>query len=118
MNLSKEEAAFLSEKVRPHSWGDLAAQWANLTYSLDGYDHSIYDYDNDVSVRLILQQAVEDASRDLQAKVARLLQEHDERFLNKTKSISRPRYEGDIWHSRIPVNPGPSLQEDIDQGNL
>ena len=118
MNLTPDEVALLNEKCHPHTWSELVSKWAKLTKSLDGYDYSIYDFDNDVSVRSIIQSAINASPKRLQDKALALLKEHDERFLKRTKPVERLRYEVDNWHSRIPIHPGAGLQEDIDSGNL
>lgn len=123
--LSQDEMAVLREaiaSVTSRSFNSLVNDYRLLVQSLDGYAFSIYDYDNDLSPRVTLSQALKKCSPEIQSKVSSGLRSLDMLFEERTTLVKRSfdngEPESDLWYSRLPARPGRELQDDIDSGNL
>jgi hypothetical protein len=97
----------------------LLAQWANVVRHIErGYQDCIYEYDNDVDVRVCLGEALARSPHRLAPRAAARLAEWDRRFLAATRPgpATAPRdarptsYE---WLDRLPINPGLELLQDL-----
>lgn len=127
---SKQEAAELSAAlatVLPEgsdaSFDQLVYQYRLFVHSVDGYAFTIYDYDNDLSVRESLDRALQSCSAELREKAQASLQKLDDQFLQETVAAERkygPNCEDCSfnWYSRLPRNPGDTLKEDIEAWNF
>lgn len=84
-----------------------------------GYDDSIYEYTNDLTVRDRLQRVVQGARPGLRAKLERALAEGDRRFEAATEESARPLGEfGEAsppwWWRRMPRRRPRELAEDLE----
>jgi hypothetical protein len=89
----------------------------------EGYDDSIYEYTNDLSVRDLLQVVVDNSSLTLREKLIDALQICDERFQKATEESKRsvlPDKEKSQawWWFRVPVKPGLELKNDLQLDGL
>ena len=117
-SFSDDETTLLNRYAEPHAFADLLGRWQRVTESLEGYDFTIYDYDDDVDSRVLLQDALDRAPVDLQVKGWAVLRPFDEAFLIGTVWVSRSRYPQGGWHARLPIKPGVTMQADIEDENL
>ena len=96
--------------------------YAYFVSRVDGYGFSIYDYDNDLSVRDTVDEALAGCSEPLRDRVLAVFGPIDEAFLAKTvpydRSFSSAKKLSENWHTRLPKNPGSELRSDIDSGNI
>src|SRR5436189_6415324 len=70
---------------------ELFGQWAEFVRAVEhGYDNSIYEYTNDLSVRDRLQSLVAASSPTLRVKLESALAPVDERFACATEPAARP----------------------------
>ncbi len=111
--LTVDELAILDEHLRPLTFNLLFAKWGELLRSLDGYQFTIFDYDNDIDSRVLIQKAVDMAPVELQVKIWAILHELDAAFLAQTVTYARPNYLAGSWHTRFPKFPGPELVNDL-----
>ena len=83
----------------------LVDKWSRFVSDLErGYFFTIYDYQNDLSTREILQEIIEMVPESIQKKIIRELLPIDERFKHLTLEIPYPilgSYQGWWWY-RIP----------------
>ncbi len=72
--------------------GDWLQKWVNVVSDIEkGYlNLYIEDYENDLSVRDILQEIIESLSFDGQELLMQLIRPIDERFLRSTRELKRP----------------------------
>lgn len=94
-------------------WSDFVTQVAR------GYDDSIYEYTNDLSVRDRLERVVQGAGPGLRAKLEGGLAEGDRRFEATTEESARPLGEfGEAsppwWWRRVPRPRTGELAEDLE----
>jgi hypothetical protein len=92
-------------------------RYSQFVAALEGYDASIYDYDNDCDARVAIESAASECGDLIHRSISRLLRHLDEQFEAATVETSRTRYT-DPWHTRLPKNPGSELATDINSGNL
>lgn len=97
----------------------LIEKWEKFVSDVeDGYNESIYEYTNDLSVRDLLQVVIEKSPLELRDKLIRAIQISDERF-NKVTEESKHSFlldkkmSQEWWWFRIPVNPGSELKKDL-----
>lgn len=64
----------------------LINEWAHFTSNVTKYSFSIYDYENDLAVRKILDEIIESVSVDGRSKLVNALAESDNNFLLNTWS--------------------------------
>ena len=83
-----------------------------------GYDDSIYEYTNDLSVRDRLERVVQGAGPDLRAQLEAALAEDDRRFDAATEASARPlgEFPGESppWWRRVPRRRGGELADDLE----
>jgi hypothetical protein len=92
---------------RPASLNDLLSRWQAFVAEVErGYDDSIYEYTNDLSVRDRLDALVKEASPSLKAKLETAVAPTDQRFMDATDEAGRPLSEagGELaqWWHRVP----------------
>ncbi len=122
LRLSKGESAVLDNLTAKCAESDLASfasllkSYRELVRNLDGYNFSIYDYDNDVSCRETIECVMELCEEGLRQKIEVVLQPLDDQFFCHTTEVKR--LNGSKWSVRLPRNPGEALKEDIDSENM
>lgn len=80
----------------------LLHNWATFINDIQaGYKFSIYDYDNDLSVRGMLEEIIECLSKDGQERLLTVLTDLDQKFLNLTVA---PANKSNNWWKRYPLN--------------
>ena len=126
--LSQEEEKSLDPIVTALS--DRAGHCITLAYLLDrwvwfvevverGYDDSIYEYTNDVSVRDLLESVIDACPAPLRNRLMDRLGEWDGRFLKATAPWPKPllSQEGSgrpgWWWVRVPLRSGDELEKDL-----
>lgn len=103
----------------PTSLNDFLAQWAGFVAAVErGYDDSIYEYANDLSVRDRLQDLAGAAPSTLRTKLESALAPVDARFVDATEDAARPLSEsrGDLrmWWRRVPKRRTGELAQDLE----
>lgn len=84
----------------------------------DGYEKSIYEYQNDLGQRDLLEDLIGVATADEERKLRAILRPLDERFLTATEEATRALGREDKlderpWWNRIPRRRGQELLEDL-----
>lgn len=109
---------------------DRAGHRITLAYLLDrwfwfvevveqGYDDSIYEYTNDLSVRDLLKSVSDACPLPLRNRLTDTLDAWDDRFLKATAALQKPlmQRKGDEqpgwWRVRVPVRLGTELEKDL-----
>jgi hypothetical protein len=127
LNLTREEreqlARLLAEPAartgREDSLDAMLGRWSAFVTTIErGYEDSIYEYTNDLSVRDRLERVVAGAGPALRAKLQGALAEDDRRFAAATQQANRPlgefADEAPSWWRRVPRRRVGELAEDID----
>lgn len=102
----------------------LLERWEKFVSEVEkGYNESIYEYTNDLSVRDLLQFIVDNSPLIIGNKLTGALQIWDERFSKSTEMSNRSVFpdKGSLqawWWFRVPVNPGSELRNDLQPGEL
>lgn len=126
--LSQEEEKSLEPIMTALS--DRAGHRITLAYLLDrwfwfvgaveqGYDDSIYEYTNDLSVRDLLESVIDACPAPLGNRLMDRLGEWDGRFLKATAPWPKPLLtqegseEPSWWWVRVPVRLGTELEKDL-----
>lgn len=113
LDLTSEESEQLESLLAEHrgacapSLAALCGQWMAFVGAVErGYDDSIYEYTNDLSIRDLLQDLRLASPWSLQAKLDGALAPIDARFASATEPASRPlstaRGELASWWNRVP----------------
>ena len=98
---------------------DLVEQYSRFVAQLDGYAFTIYDYDNDVDARNLLDKALATVTSDERDAAEGILSGLDAAFLALTEPMQRRRIQAATkWNERIPIRRGEELASDIASGNL
>lgn len=127
IHLSREEElvlepilASMSRKAgHPLTLASLLERWENFVSEVEeGYDDSIYEYTNDLSVRDLLQVVVDNSPISFRDKLIGALWIWDERFKKATEASKRsvlPNKEKSQawWWFRVPKKPGSELKNDL-----
>ena len=127
LNLSSEEAqelrgllsALSARAQRQVSFNELLGSWNQFVARVErGYEDSIYDYTNDLSVRDQLQELLTTTSTRLHEKLTAQVAPLDQRFLGATRQIKRPLLQSldeeiGFWWFRIPKALGGELEDDL-----
>jgi hypothetical protein len=111
-------AANRFESAHATSLNELVGQWTEFVGGMErGYEDSIYEYTNDLTVRDRLQRLVAASSPTLQAKLERAIAPVDERFAFATEPAVRPlrANPGDLpsWWRRVPKRRDGEFAEDL-----
>lgn len=104
--------------------GTLVSRWSETIEALDRtYSLTIYDYQNDLVLRSLLEQVVRSAPVHLAEKIRSLMEPLDARFVRATNLCERSVMaddwsEAEWWTFRIPRSMGPELQQDLELRGL
>jgi hypothetical protein len=113
LELAPEERDELARLLGDDSLGALLQDWSRFVTEVErGYDDSIYEYTNDLSVRARLDGVVAGASAGLRAQLERALAEDDRRFAAATEEAARP-LGNSRWAQRVPTRRTAELGEDL-----
>ena len=117
--LGRVLAELATRTGREDSLGALLGRWRDFVTTVErGYDDSIYEYTNDLSVRDHLEAIAAGAGPALRAKLERALAEDDRRFEAATQEADRPlgtfTGEAPTWWRRVPRRLVGELAEDLD----
>ena len=127
LDLTREEReelarllAELAERTgREDSLDAMLGRWSAFVSAVErGYEDSIYEYTNDLSVRDRLESVAGAAGPALRAKLHGALADDDRRFEAATEEAARPLGEfaddAPSWWRRMPRRRGGELAEDLD----
>jgi hypothetical protein len=128
LDLSPDEQAELARLLaelaersgRQDSLDAMLRRWSDFVTQVErGYDDSIYEYTNDLSVRDRLERVVRSAGPGLRAALEGRLAEDDRRLEAATEDSARPLGEfGDAtppwWWDRVPRRRVGELAEDLE----
>ena len=113
LELAPEERDELARLLGDDSLGALLQDWSRFVTEVErGYDDSIYEYTNDLSVRARLERVVAGASPGLRAQLERALAEDDRRFTAATEEAARPLGTS-TWAQRVPTRRSGELADDL-----
>jgi hypothetical protein len=113
LELAPEERDELARLLGDDSLGALLQDWSRFVTEVErGYDDSIYEYTNDLSVRARLDRVIAGASAGLRAQLERALAEDDRRFAAATEEAARP-LGSSRWAQRVPTRRTGELAEDL-----
>lgn len=117
--LARLLAAFAEPSGRDDSLNAMLGRWGGLVTRIErGYDDSIYEYTNDLSVRDRLERVVQGAGPGLRVKLEGGLAEADRRFAAATEDSARPLGElgaaSPAWWRRVPRRRVGELAEDLE----
>ncbi|HMS54422.1 MAG TPA: hypothetical protein PKA27_03400 [Fimbriimonadaceae bacterium] len=118
LDLTDSELKALNDLLAPQTFDNLVEQWRSFVHSIADYRFSIYDYDNDVSVRERIEECARQSDVELRTKILLATLESDLMFLESTQAMNRSHYSSASWHSRLPSNPVGELLLDVTSGNL
>lgn len=118
LNLTSGERVELDELLGGASLGQMLRQWAEFVQAVErGYEDSIYEYMNDLSVRDQLEKLILMSSSALAAKLNAEFSSLDERFVNATEparhSLSAAHGDVGAWWQRVPRRRAGELEEDL-----
>ena len=97
--------------------GSLLQEWGHFVTAVErGYDDSIYEYTNDLSVRDRLERIVTGASPGLRAQLEGALAADDGRFEAATEEAARPLAATYTtwWWRRVPRRRAGELADDLE----
>jgi hypothetical protein len=113
LELAPEQRDELARLLEGDSLGALLQDWSRLVTEVErGYDDSIYEYTNDISVRDRLERVIARASPGLRAQLERAVAEDDRRFAAATEEAARPLGTS-RWAQRVPTRRVGELAEDL-----
>jgi hypothetical protein len=105
---------------REDSLGAMLGRWSHFVTQVErGYDDSIYEYTNDLSVRDRLERVIAGATPSLRAKLEGVLAADDRRFEAATEESARPLGAfGEAgppwWWRRVPRRRVGELADDLE----
>ena len=125
--LSEEESISLNKILAKYSENAnysitldlLLDKWQSFVFQVEsGYSDSIYEYQNDLSTRTILQEIINKLGEPLGMKLSDELRSWDERFMGATLKASKPLHpdldiEKHPWISRLPKVITDELRDDL-----
>jgi len=124
LDLTREEREELTHLLtelaartgREDSLAAMLGRWSAFVSTVErGYDDSIYEYTNDLSVRDRLESVATGAGPALRAKLRGALAGDDRRFQAATQEAARPLGEsGGAWWRRVPRRPVGELADDLE----
>jgi hypothetical protein len=113
LELAPEQRDELARLLEGDSLGALLQDWNRLVTEVErGYDDSIYEYTNDISVRDRLERVIARASPGLRAQLEGAVAEDDRRFAAATEEAARPLGKS-AWAQRVPTRRVGELAEDL-----
>jgi hypothetical protein len=129
LDLTPEEEEALRPSLRgtaAQGVAELASRWIRALEDIEeGYKLTIYDYQNDLDKRLILERAALEAKGKLQHKVRRFLELTDARLKKATFTAPNPVFPGAYrqhpeawWYTRVPKKLIGELKGDIEEEGI
>jgi hypothetical protein len=117
--LARLLAELAARTGREDSLGAMLGRWSAFVTTVErGYDDSIYEYTNDLSVRDRLEGVAAGAGPALRAKLHGALADDDRRFAAATQEADRAlgefTEEAPSWWRRVPRRRVGDLAEDLD----
>ena len=90
------------------------SEWRGFVAEIrSGYDGSIYEFDNDLATRRLLEEALSESPSEA-ASYLHEVRVLDEEFLALTRERKKPmKLLKGWWYNRVPLNPGPELHGDL-----
>ena len=116
LDLEPEQREELARLLAGDSLGALRNEWSRFVTAVErGYDDSIYEYTNDLSVRDRLERVITGASPGLRAQLERAVAEDDRRFTAATEEAARAlgATRTTWWWQRVPVRRAGELADDL-----
>ena len=117
LDLDPEQREELAGLLGDGSLGSLLQKWGRFVTAVErGYDDSIYEYTNDLSVRDRLERVVTGASPGLRAPLEGALAPDDGRFEAATEEAARPlgTTYTTWWWRRVPRRRAGELADDLE----
>ena len=117
LDLDPQQREELARLLDGATLGSLLQKWGRFVTAVErGYDDSIYEYTNDLSVRDRLERVVAGASPGLRAQLERALAPDDDRFETATEEAARPlgATYTTWWWRRVPLRRAGELADDLD----
>jgi hypothetical protein len=117
LDLDPEQREQLARLLGGDSLGALLQGWSRFVTEVErGYDDSIYEYTNDLSVRDRLERVVAGASPGLREQLERAVADDDRRFTAATEEAARPlgATRTAWWWRRVPVRRVGELADDLE----
>jgi hypothetical protein len=119
LDLSAQEQGELASLLGGDILGAMLHRWSHFVTRVErGYDDSIYQYTDDLSVRDRLEGVVAGAGPGLRAKLEDRLAADDRRYEAATEQSARPLGEfGEApprWWRRVPRRRAGELAEDLE----
>lgn len=109
----------LSQKVKyQQSLNQLFSRWRRFCVEIQrGFSGTVYDYENELSVRDILEEIARSLSEDGRQKIQEHIKHDDNIFILATQKSVVPEHKKDIelewWHKRIPIRFTEDLQQEF-----
>lgn len=112
--------------TRYASFGQVMQAWERFLEKVElGYELSIYDYTNDLSIRSILATVLDRVEGEPKKRITRWLEPLDHRFTRATFVSPRPPFPGALtrrpdhwWYARLPVKLLGELKESVEREGL
>jgi hypothetical protein len=114
--MTAEQREELARLLGGATLGSLLQDWRGFVTAVErGYDDSIYEYTNDLSVRDRLERVVAGASPGLRAQLEQALAADDARFETATEEAERPlgATYTTWWWRRVPRRLAGELADDL-----
>ena len=117
--LARLLAELAARTGREDSLNAMLGRWSAFVTAVErGYDDSIYEYTNDLSVRDRLERVAAGAGPVLRAKLRGTFADDDRRFMEATEEAGRPlgefSEEAPWWWQRAPRRRVGELAEDLE----
>ena len=114
LDLDPEQREELARLLGEDSLGSLIQDWRRFIAAVErGYEDSIYEYTNDLSVRHRLERVIAAASPELRAQLERAVAEDDRRFTAATEEAAKPLGTS-RWEQRVPIRRVGELADDLE----
>jgi hypothetical protein len=101
----------------PVSLDGLITKWQEFVHAVElGYDYTIYDYTNDLTVRDMLEEVTEAIHEPSRSRLTAIIAPLDERFLAVTRPVSTPLLVAPVervWWYRVPRVLVGELEQDL-----